>query len=177
MVFKFGKMAQNTKVIGDLTKPVVKVNFGTSTEMFSKVNGWMIRLTDTAFTFIKMVQGMKVNGKTIYSMVKGKKFGPITPCMKAITTKERSTVRDFTFGRMDPVTKETGLKIESKELEFTNGRTAGRILDNGRIITCMEKEFIPGQMVGDIKANTKWIKNMDTEFTSGQMAVFMKATG
>ena len=156
---------------------MVKVNFGTSMAMFSKENGSTIRLTDMECTFIKMEQDTKENGRMISSTAKEKRSGPITPCMKVITTKERNTVKDYIFGRTDLATKEIGSKIELKELESINGKTVGHTLVNGKIITCMEKAFTHGLMVEDIKASMKWTKSMGMEFTSGLMAVFMKDTG
>ena len=145
--------------------------------MFSKESGSTIRLTDMEFTFIKMEQDTKENGRMISSTVKEKRFGQITLCMRAITTKERNMEKDYIFGRTDPATKEIGSKIELKELESINGKTVGHTLVNGRIITCMEKAFIHGPMVEDIKASMKWTKSMGMEFTNGLMAAFMKDTG
>ena len=65
-----------------------------------------------AFTFIRMGPGTKESGKTIFSMVKEKKFGQTIQCTKVTTTKERNMAKDSTSGRMDPATMVIGMKIE-----------------------------------------------------------------
>ena len=80
--------------------------------MSSRESGSTIRPTAMEFTFIKMVLGTKANGKMISSMDRAKKFGQITPCMRVITTRERSMGRVFTFGKTDQATMATGMKIE-----------------------------------------------------------------
>lgn len=52
MVFRSGQMVPDMKVIGKITKLVEKVNFGMWMEMFSKVNGKMIKLMGMVFMSI-----------------------------------------------------------------------------------------------------------------------------
>jgi hypothetical protein len=84
---RFGRMVPNMKVIGGLTKHVGKENSGTLTVTFSKVNGWTTKPTDTEFTFIKMAQDMRVNGKMIFNTDSEKKYGLITVSTRVITLK------------------------------------------------------------------------------------------
>ena len=46
------------------------------------------------FTFIKMAQNMKETGKTIFSMVMGKKYGQMAQNMKAKFLKIEFTVKE-----------------------------------------------------------------------------------
>ena len=177
MVNKFGKMAPNMKVTGDLIKHADTVSSGMLMEISLKENGLMIKLMVMVFTFIRMVLDMKVNGKMIFSTGSEKKYGQITVSMRVTTQKVRNMEKVFISGKMDQCTMETGLKTELKALENTNGKMAVCILENGKITICMVKVFIPGLMEGDMKVNTKWIRNMALEFTSGQTDVYMKVIG
>ena len=75
------------KESGETTKQMVKVNSGMQTEMFMKVNGTTIRLTDMDYIFISMVQNMKVNGKMISKMAGELKAGLMEANMKDNTRK------------------------------------------------------------------------------------------
>ena len=111
MVNKFGKMELSTKETGGLTKHVVKENSGTLTAMSSKVNGLMIRPTDTASMSIKMERDTKENGRMISNTVKERRFGPIIRCTKATIMRVKSMERVSISGRTVQVMKATGSRI------------------------------------------------------------------
>jgi hypothetical protein len=67
---KFGLMAPSTRVNGNLTKPMAKVNFGMRTVMSMRVIGKRTKQVVTAFMFILMVLNMKVFGKMIFKTVR-----------------------------------------------------------------------------------------------------------
>ena len=54
MVTKFGPIAQNMKVIGEMTRPMVMENWCMRMEMSMKVSGIMIKLTGKAHTLMLM---------------------------------------------------------------------------------------------------------------------------
>lgn len=177
MVNKFGRMGPNMKVTGGLTKHVVKENSGTLMEIYLKVNGWMIRPTDTVYTFIKMEPDMRASGRMIFSTVLEKKFGQIIVNTKDIIQKVKNTEKGFIFGRMDQCTMETGTKTESKVTENTNGKMEECISENGKTIICMVRVSTLGLMEGVMKVSTRWIKSMGLVFISGPMVEFMKEIG
>ena len=72
----------------------------------------MIKPMGMVFMFIKMEQGMKENGKTIFSTARVKRFGLIILCMKDITMKVKNMEKDFIFGKMAQVMMEIGMKTE-----------------------------------------------------------------
>ena len=69
-VNKPGLMEQSTSVNGVKIVLTGKVNLFMSMEMFTMVNGQMIRRMDTGFIDMLMVQCMKGSGKMIFNMVK-----------------------------------------------------------------------------------------------------------
>lgn len=75
MVFKFGQMELNMKVIGRTTKLVEKGNFTMLMVMFLKVSGKMIKQMDLVFIDIVMEQFMKVVGNRISNMGMVQKHG------------------------------------------------------------------------------------------------------
>ena len=137
----------------------------------------MIKLMVTVFTFIKMAQNMKETGKTIFSMVMGKKYGQMAQNMKATIKKVKSMAEDSIYGKTDQCTTVIGTRTELKDTANTNGKMDVNIQETGSIITCMEKEFTLGLMVDDMKVTTKWIKSMDTVNINGLMDVNTKDTG
>ena len=137
----------------------------------------MIKLTDTEFTFTKMVRDTKENGRMIFNTGSEKKSGPIIVNTKGTTQKVKNTVRVYTYGKMAQCITEIGLKTESKDTVNINGKTAGCMLVSGKIIICMDKGYIHGLMEDDMKVSTKWIKNMDLASTNGLMVEFTKEIG
>ena len=137
----------------------------------------MTKLTDTEFTFTKMVQDMRVNGKMIFNMDSEKKSGQTTVSTRVITQKVKNMVKVFIYGKMVQCITEIGLKIESKDMVNINGKMEECMLDNGKIIICMVKVYTPGQMADDMKASTKWIKNTDMVCTNGRMEEYIKEIG
>lgn len=66
MEFNIGLMELNIMGIGKKIKPVEKESSSTRMEMYMKVNGKMIRLLASEFTFI---QSLKLNTKDIGKMI------------------------------------------------------------------------------------------------------------
>lgn len=66
---KFGLMVLSTKVSGDITKLMVKVNSGMQMAMFTKDYGRTIKQMATVFIFMLMVLNMKDTGEMTYRMV------------------------------------------------------------------------------------------------------------
>ena len=112
MEFKYGKMEQNMKEIGDLIRHVDMENSGMLMEMFSKVNGLMTKLMDMVFMFIRMELDMRESGKMICNMDRVKRYGQIIQCMKVITMKVKNMVKVYIFGKTDQATMEICTKIE-----------------------------------------------------------------
>ena len=177
MEFKFGRTVPNTRGIGGSIKLADTENSGTSTATFSKASGLTTKLTGMVFTFIKMAQGMRENGKMICSTEKAKRFGQTRPCMRDTTMKAKSTGTVCISGKMDPSMRETGMKTELKDRASTNGKMVGAIMDNGKTIICMVKEFTLGLMEDATKDNTKWIRSTVSEFTNGLTDEFMRVIG
>ena len=177
MVYKSGKMVPNMKETGCSIKHAVKANSGMLMEISSRDNGKMIKPMAMEFTYIRMVLGTKVNGKTISNTVMVKKFGQIIHNMKDFIMRVRSMVVASTSGRMVLGTTVNGMRIGLKAKVSTNGKMEERILDNGKIIICTVKVLIHGLMAGDTKANMKWIRNMDMVSIIGQMVVYTKEIG
>jgi len=75
MGFIYGLIIVDTKVIGKIIKPMVKVSSIIRMEIYSKVSGTMIWLMGSASISMLMEQFMKVIGKMIISMVSAKKYG------------------------------------------------------------------------------------------------------
>ena len=177
MVSKSGKMEPSTRVTGSSIRLVAKENSGMLTAMSLKENGSMIKPMDMEFISIKTEPGMRANGKTIFSMVKVKRFGPTTPCMMVTIMRVRSTDMVCTSGKMDQGTRVIGLRIVLKVTESINGRMADATQDPGKTIICMAKVSTLGLTVVDMRASTKWTRSMGTAFTFGLMVVFTKVTG
>jgi hypothetical protein len=66
--FNFGKMAQNTKVIGKMTWLTAEVGLFTVMEMFMREFGLMTKLMVMEHTFIWMVLNILVPGLKINNM-------------------------------------------------------------------------------------------------------------
>lgn len=101
MVLKNGKMEPNMSVNGNLTRPVVKVNFGMLTVTYLKDSGLMIKQMALGYILIKMVLSMKDHGKMIYNMVTAKNRGLMAQSMKVNTMKVKSMDRGTISGMMD----------------------------------------------------------------------------
>ena len=167
MVNKFGRTEPNTKEIGDSTKLVVKENSGTLMEIYSKVNGWMIRLMAMECMCIKMVQDMKVSGRMIFSTVLEKKSGQITVNTKDIIQKVRNTERASTSGKMAQCITVIGMKTALRAMVNTNGKMVGSTSASGRTTTCTEKESTPGLTVEDMRDSTRWTRSTASECIIG----------
>jgi hypothetical protein len=68
-------MAQGTKVNGRIIKPMVEVSLYMLMVIHLMGNGWMIKLTGTAFIYMLMGQFTKVIGERIFRMVMVLKHG------------------------------------------------------------------------------------------------------
>ena len=112
MEFKYGKMVQNMREIGDLIRLVDMVNSGMLMEMFSRENGLTIKLMDMEFMFIRMELDTRESGKMICNMGRVKRYGLIIQCMKVITMKVKNMVKVCIFGKTDQATMEIGTKTE-----------------------------------------------------------------
>ena len=87
-VSKFGLMAQSTRVNGNLTKQMAKVNFGMRTVMSTKVIGRRTKQVVMAFMCTLMVQNMKVFGKMIFKTVRVLNLGAMAANTRAATRRE-----------------------------------------------------------------------------------------
>jgi len=75
MVFKFGQMERNTKVIGEIIKLMEMESFGILMEIYFKGNGSTIKQMDGVYIYMQMVQNMKEIGKMMYRMDMENKLG------------------------------------------------------------------------------------------------------
>lgn len=93
-VDKFGQMAPCMKAGGKTTKPMVREDSFTPTEMFTMASGSTIKLMDSEFTAISTEQSMRVTGKKINSTAMGLKHGLTVPDMKDNIFKEKNMVME-----------------------------------------------------------------------------------
>ena len=70
MAYKDGAMGQCIEVSGKMINLKAKENWNMLTEMFMKVNGKMIRLTDSVYISILMDPNMKDFGNRISNVVR-----------------------------------------------------------------------------------------------------------
>lgn len=85
---KFGLMAPSTRVNGNLTKPMAKVNFGMRTAMYMRVIGKRTKQVVTAFMSISTVLNMKVFGKMIFKTVRVLNLGVMAANMRVTIRRE-----------------------------------------------------------------------------------------
>lgn len=120
---------------------------------------------------------MKVNGKMISNMEKGKKPGQMDLSMRVSTIKERSMAWVSTLGTMAHDMMENGLRIRSEDGAHILGSMAGNIKENGLTITWRVSECTPGKMAEGMKANIKMIKSTDMVSTLGRTCANIRACG
>lgn len=88
---KSGKMVVSTPVTGNKTKPTVKEDSFTLTEMSMKVNGTMIKHKVEEPTNTWMAPSTSETGKKIDSTAMESNLGQIKQSTKVITNMERNT--------------------------------------------------------------------------------------
>ena len=67
-VFKYGLIAQNMWVNGNIIKPTAKGLYIMQMEMFMRDSGLMIKLVEMGLILMRMVQSMSVLGRMINKM-------------------------------------------------------------------------------------------------------------
>ena len=86
--YKFGQMAQDMMVSGEMEWQMAMVVWSMQKEMFMKVNGQKIKQMVLVYILISTAVGMKVNGFKINNMVMVLSNGQMVPNMKDNTNKE-----------------------------------------------------------------------------------------
>lgn len=163
-------MEPNIKDNGLTIRLKERVNLPMLMEIFMTDNGKKIKLLDMEFTFITMVQDIKVIGSMIINMVMVLRLGLMVVNMRETTKKERKTEKVNTLGKTEVFTRETGLIIKSLDMENMSGLTEGPILETGSTIKCMEKVSIHGKMEENIKVSISLTKNTGSVLILGKMA-------
>jgi len=120
---------------------------------------------------------MKANGKTICSMVKEKKLGPMGLSMRVSTSQGRSTASGYIAGMTDRGTKGNGSRTRSEVSELTHGLMEESIRESGSIITWRAWAYILGRMAVGTRGNIKTIRNMAMASTHGPTIDSTKACG
>lgn len=83
--------------------------------------GLMTKQMASVSICISMAPGMKVHGKTTYSMEKAKRLGQMGLFMKENTDKGKNMVTVTIRGVMAPDMKENGSRIRLEDWEYTLG--------------------------------------------------------
>jgi hypothetical protein len=120
---------------------------------------------------------MKVNGKTIYSMVKVLKLGPIKANTKVSTLLEESMALEHTSGTMVVSTLAIGERTKLAESVYTRGSMDAGTRESGLKTIWKAQESTFGMMAECTRDNTRTTKSMVMESTLGQTGVAMRATG
>ena len=85
-----GRMEPDTKGIGKIIMQMEKANLFMQLEIFMMVSGLEIKLMGLVLTQVLILEEViQVNGKTIYSMVKGLRNGKMIVIMKEISNMEK----------------------------------------------------------------------------------------
>lgn len=176
-VLKSGQMAVNMKGSGKTDKHVVKVDFGMPTVTPMKVNGCKIKQTDMVCTYTQTEPNIWVIGKMMFNMVEDRKLGQMVQGLKAITRRERNTVKELTTGQMDLRLPGAGPTTKLMGMESTCGQMVESSKATGKITTCTARESTLGPMAAATKEIMKMIRSMDMAFTLGATVVSIAEIG
>jgi hypothetical protein len=154
MAFKNGQMDLDMRVTGEMTKLMDLALSIKKMEIFTREIGRTTWYTDMESTKISMGLIMKAVGNMMFNTVTVRKFGQITPNMKATTTKDRSMAPVSINGLIDPLIQVIGFTTKYKAKANTNGLMVESMKVAGRITICMAMESIFGKTDADIKVNT-----------------------
>lgn len=146
---------------------MVKVVLYIQMEMSMRVTGIMIKQKVMAYILIWMEHNIKVLGKMINSMVKGKKRGQMVLVMREIIFLVKNMERELSYGLMVPYILVNSTTIILKVLANINGQMGDHSMETGKIIKCMGKEFLIGLMEGSMMVNILKIRNRDLEHSIG----------
>ena len=175
--FKFGKMARNTKAIGQTIWVTEKDDLFIVMEMFMKENGSTIRLMEKEHTFIWMEQNIQGSGLKTNNMAMESRHGQIMHVTKVIMSKERNMVPVLLNGPTPQCLLENSIITTSRERVFICGPMDADMRVSGRIIKCTEKEVSHGQMEEFMWESTLMIKRVDMVNLHGLMEDAIKAIG
>ena len=174
---KYGLMAQCTKAGGWTIRPTAKVDSSTLTVTYMTACGSMTRHMDTASTAILMERNTKVNGKTISSMAKASRPGPMAPSTTVLMSKERSTGTANSLGRTAaPITVSLSKTI-SKAKASTTGRTVDSIPATGLTTRWKAKVYSLGPTAANTRASTSTTKRKVKVTSTGPMVACMMEDG
>lgn len=146
-------------------------------EISIKVSGKMTKLTVKGFIDTWMELFMKVNGEKTNSMARERNHGQTKPCMKVITQRDRSTVREGLPGRITQAIRVNLSTIIFADTAFTNGLTIAATKASGKIIKCTEMEYSSGQIAEFTRVNTSKTRRKERVYSLGQMAESTKVLG
>ena len=118
---KSGLMDQCMKVGGRTIKLMAEEDLYMLMEMYTMVNGWMIKHTEKVFIVIQMALNIKDLGKKTNNMETAQKLGQMELNTKVSTFKAKSTEQDNLHGLIKVLIMENSLKITSKAQENTIG--------------------------------------------------------
>lgn len=139
--YRYGQMVRDMKVSGIRIKLMEEVFSIMLMATYLMDSGSMIKLMDLVHITMLTEVNMKVNGLTIYRMVKVKKPGKISQRTKEVIIKVRSMEQEYMFGQMAVYIMGNGLIIKFKVMEFISGQMVEFIMENGLIIKCMDQDL------------------------------------
>ena len=126
-------------------------------EMYTRVNGKMIRHMEKVSTLMLMDQDMKENGLKTNNMVLVLKDGLMVHLMKGNIHKEKNMERENSHGQIIVHIQEISLITIFMEMVFTNGQMAEFFLEHGETIKWKDMVHSHGQMEENMLVNMSMI--------------------
>ena len=154
-----------------------KQKYNLPMEMFTKVNGSIIRQKDSEYTTIIRALYIKATGQKICKMVSVSKYGSITANIRVLTSMVENTARVNIHGLMEVIIKGHGKIIKFKATASTYGTTEGVTKVIGLIIKCMDVVSTNGKMVENMTETISLIKRKVQGNIIGLMENALKAYG
>ena len=145
--------------------------------MFTRVNGKMIRLMDSAAICTLTELNMKDIGRRTNSMAKVRRLGLMALSMKETMLMAKKTERAASDGLMAPLIKANSLITISTAKVFISGPILANIMVSGKITRCTERECSLGLMGENMRVTTMMIKSKAMAFSPGLMVADTTASG
>jgi hypothetical protein len=177
VAIRFGLMEVFMKVTGKMIKLTEGDALFTRMGMFITVSGRTTRLMVTVATITLMEQSTRANGLKTSNMVMARRSGQTMPAMKVNTKTAKSTAKDSFCGLMDRPIQVTFSRITSTAKECTRGRTVVGTADNGATIRCMGSGSSLGRMAANTKACTTKTKKKVVACSLGRTTASMTDSG
>lgn len=176
-VYRYGKMAVNTKGIGKMIELMGMEDSFIPTATATTANGSTTKPMAVAPTNTWMEPNTSAIGKKINNTVTESKLGQTKLSTKATMNSERNTVSALLSGLINQLILENSTTIIFMGKVSTLGLTAVSMKENGEQTKCMGKELSVGQMDENTSGSMPKTRNVVTANSSGPIDVVTEVNG